>query len=389
MKKRLAVLSLAALMILGLTACGETGDSSAEEPDAGIAVQVQQIEASDVSTENIVSGTVTADNEQSVFVSAAAKCTEVYVEAGDTVTAGQPICRLDLSSTIANRNAAEISYASTVQSYNDQKAILDKQVALAQKAASDTKALFELGAVSQNDVDQAEIAALTAVASRKTALAQLEAGMQTGKASLDQLDTALENVDAEGNVVAPISGTLVSLSAVKDSFVSSSMPVATVDGVDEMKVSVSVSEALVPKLSIGDEAGISVSSIGKTFTGVIRAVEKAASQQTKLYTVTLDVPAGVDGLLTGMFADVTFRTDTVANAVTVPTEAILTDSEGQYVFVVADDGASVVRADVTTGLTGSGVTEITSGVEAGQSIVTVGQSYLKDGDPVRIVSGEE
>ena len=37
---------------------------------------------------------------------------------------------------------------------------------------------------------------------------------------------------------------------------------------------------------------------------------------------------------------------------------------------------------------GSGVTEVTSGLTAGQQLVTVGQSYLSDGDPVRIVSGE-
>ena len=44
--------------------------------------------------------------------------------------------------------------------------------------------------------------------------------------------------------------------------------------------------------------------------------------------------------------------------------------------------------EVATGLTGSGVTEVTSGLSAGQQLVTVGQSYLSDGDPVRVVSGE-
>ena len=45
--------------------------------------------------------------------------------------------------------------------------------------------------------------------------------------------------------------------------------------------------------------------------------------------------------------------------------------------------------EVTTGLTGNGVTEVTSGLSAGQQLVTVGQTYLTDGTPVRIVSGEE
>jgi len=43
--------------------------------------------------------------------------------------------------------------------------------------------------------------------------------------------------------------------------------------------------------------------------------------------------------------------------------------------------------EVTTGLTGSGVTEILSGLKEGQQLVTVGQAYLAEGEPVRIVSG--
>ena len=48
-----------------------------------------------------------------------------------------------------------------------------------------------------------------------------------------------------------------------------------------------------------------------------------------------------------------------------------------------------VAIAVTTGLIGSGVTEVTSGLTEGEQRVTVGQAYLSDGDPVRVVSGEE
>ena len=71
----------------------------------------------------------------------------------------------------------------------------------------------------------------------------------------------------------------------------------------------------------------------------------------------------------------------------VPTEAILTSKDVQYVFVVEGDTAKYV--EVTTGLTGSGVTEVTSGLTEGQQLVTVGQAYLSDGDSVRVVSGED
>ena len=340
-----------------------------------------------IASENKVSGQVSADNESTIMIASAAKCTAVYFSAGDLVQAGDILCTLELGSALAGYNAARISYSSAVQSYQDQKAILDKQVQLAADNVENTRALFEIGAASQLEVDQAELNYSTAVAGRNATLSQLEAGIQNAESGLEQLDLALENVDSAGNVVAPISGTLVTMNAVENSFISNSLPLAVIDGADQMKVTVSVSEALVPKLSIGDLADVSVSAADQSFTAAIRSVERAANFQTKLYTVTLVVPAEVPGLLTGMFADVTFRTDVSENALVVPTEAILTSGETQYVYVVEDSAARYV--EVSTGLTGSGVTEVVSGLKEGQQLVVVGQAYLHDGDAVRIVTGED
>ena len=378
---------LAAAMTLALTACGSKEPEEETPAAEGIAVQVQTVTANTISTENKVSGQVSADNASTILIASAAKCTAVYKNAGDQVQAGEKICTLDLGSTLSGYNAARISYQAAVQSYQDQKSILDKQVSMAQDNVNNTKALFEIGAASQLEVDQAELNYENAVAGRNSALSQLEAGIQNAKSGVEQLDTALDNVDANGNVLAPQSGTLVTMNAVEGSYISNSMPLVVIDGADQMKVTASVSEALVPKLTVGDKAEVSVSAADATFTATIRSVERAASMQTKLYTVVLTVPADVGGLMSGMFADVTFRTDTAENTIVVPTEAILTSNHVQYVFVVEDGAAKYV--EVTTGLTGSGVTEITTGLTEGEQLVTVGQAYLNDGDPVRVVSGEE
>ena len=384
-RNRITALVLTAALALSLTACG--GKEAAEEaPAAGTAVQVVTVAQDSIATENKVSGKVSADNESTIMVATSAKCTAVYANAGDEVSAGDIICTLDLGSTLSSYNAATISYNSSVQSYQDQKAVFDAQINLYQKNVDDLKALFEIGAASQVEIDQAELQLKSAIATRNSTLSQLEAGMQSYKSNVEQLSTALENVDSKGNVIAPISGTLVTMNAVENSFVSTSMPVAVIDGADQMKVVVSVSETLVPKLAAGDTADVYVSSIDQSFTATIRSVERAANVQTKLYTVTLGIPADVTGLLSGMFADVTFHTDVSENTIVVPTEAILTSNDVQYVYVVENDTARYV--EVTTGLTGSGVTEITSGLTAGQQLVTVGQAYLADGDPVRIVTGE-
>lgn len=386
--RKTAALLPALALALALTACGgEAARDGDENPEAaGVAVQVETVAQDTIAAENRVSGKISADNETVIMIASTAKCTAVYFEAGDQVEAGDILCTLELGSALANYNAARIGYNGAVQSYNDQKAVLDKQVQLAADNVSNTRALFEIGAASQLEVDQAELNYSNAVAGRNSALTQLESGIQSAKSGLEQLDTALENVDADGNVIAPMAGTLVTMSAVENSFISNSMPLAVIDGPDQMKVSVSVSEALVPKITIGAQADVYVSAVDESFSAVIRSVEQAANVQTRLYTVTLTVPADVGGLLSGMFADVTFFTDVSQNAVVVPTESILTSGGVQYVYVVEDGTARYV--EVTTGLTGNGVTEVTSGLAAGQQLVTVGQAYLHEGDPVRVVSGE-
>ena len=378
MKQKTISLLLALALVLSLAGCEKEEMVTAP---AGVAVQVQTVEAQDIASENTVSGQVTAGSETSVYVTATAKCTAVYVEAGDAVKAGDVICSLDMESSLAQYRAAEIGYTSAASSYSAQKDILDRQVALYEKNWNDTKALFEIGAASQSEVDQMELQYLSTKAQRDSTLAQLEASMQSAKSSYEQLALAMENIDSHGNVIAPVDGVLASLTASEGGMVSPSYAVAVIDGAEQMKVTVMVSEALGPKLAIGDTVTVRVSAAD----AVIRSVEKTANQVTKLYTVTVTVPAEVEGLLSGMFADVTFHTAVSESAVVVPSEAILTSSDRQYVFIVENDTAK--RVDITTGLTGSGMTEVTSGLDAGEQLVTVGQQYLSDGDAVRVVEG--
>lgn len=382
--KRIGALLAAAA--LTLTACGAQTETPEETAAGGVAVEVEAVVRDTMAAESRVSGSVASDDEATVMVAASAKCTAVYAEAGDAVSQGDILCTLDLGSTLASRDAARISYNAAVQSYQDQKVVLDEQVDLCAKTVSDLEALLAIGAASQLELDQARLQLQTAQATRNATLSQLEAGVETAKSGLEQLETALEDVDGAGNVVAPMSGTLVTMNAVENAFVSNTMPVAVIQGADAMKVTVSVAETLVAKIAAGDEAEVYVSAVDQRFTAAVRSVEQAAGQQTRLYTVTLEVPAEAAGLRSGMSAEVTFRTDVVPDTVVVPSQAVLTSGGVSYVYTVEDDTARYV--EVTTGLVGDGVTEITSGLSGGEMLVTVGQSYLADGDAVRIVGGE-
>lgn len=398
MSKKLLALLLAVLSVLALVSCGGNETQETTLP-AGVAVQVSTVERRDVATENKVSGTVTSDDETSIYVATTAKCTAVYFEAGDTVEKGDIICTLDLGSTLASYNAAKISYDSSAASYSQQREVFDqqleiydKQIALYEKTLSDTKALFEIGAASQLEIDQAELQLesaqlqrLSAVAQRDSTLAQLRAGMESYRSNLEQLGLIMDDVDSQGNVIAPANGMLASLTATEGGYVSANYPVAVISDAEQMKVTVYVSEALVPKLAIGDAAHVSIAAANAEFTGVIRSVERTANMQTKLYAVVLSVPGDVTGLISGMFADVTFYTESSAGAIAIPSEVIQTSNGVQYVYVV--ENGTAVYTPVTTGLTGDGVTEVISGLSAGQQLVTRGQQYLSDGDAVRIVGG--
>jgi multidrug efflux pump subunit AcrA (membrane-fusion protein) len=110
---------------------------------------------------------------------------------------------------------------------------------------------------------------------------------------------------------------------------------------------------------------------------------------THLYGVKIAVPPSMgQRMLSGMFAEVTFFTDNQSDVVIVPTEAIQTGVDGSYVYILDADNIAH-RVTVETGLVGDGVTEVTSGLAGGEALVTVGQFYLADGSPARVVVPQE
>ena len=133
----------------------------------------------------------------------------------------------------------------------------------------------------------------------------------------------------------------------------------TIVGAGKTEGSMDAGNLLKPKLARGDEVDVSISALNVQLVGSIKQLERSASMQTKLYNVTISIDEDVDGLLPGMFADVSFRTDTSANAIVIPTEAILTSNGVQHVFVVENNAARYV--------------EITAGLNEGDAVLVPGQ----------------
>jgi membrane fusion protein (multidrug efflux system) len=124
---------------------------------------------------------------------------------------------------------------------------------------------------------------------------------------------------------------------------------------------------------------------GKTFKGKISLVypDLDTRMRTRTAEVTLDYPVA---LIPGMFARLRMVMETVAEAVTVPGDAVLVLPNGEKVAYVLKDGKAQRRV-VQTGLEASGRVQIVSGVQPGETVITAGNKKLKDGMEVKIQVG--
>ena len=98
--------------------------------------------------------------------------------------------------------------------------------------------------------------------------------------------------------------------------------------------------------------------------------------------VTLEVPAGDNGLRPGMFAAVRLITGVHPATLVVPKQALILETDADDVLLF-DDGL-VRRARVELGYSEGDRVEIVSGLRDGDQVITVGQEGLKDGQSVRL-----
>jgi membrane fusion protein (multidrug efflux system) len=98
--------------------------------------------------------------------------------------------------------------------------------------------------------------------------------------------------------------------------------------------------------------------------------------------VEINIPNNDHALTPGMFANVDLIIDTHPNALTIPSNAILRDDEGYYIYTVQNDTARRVR--VTTGSEEASRLEIRSGLDSIPLVITTGQQFVRNGGPVLV-----
>ena len=118
-------------------------------------------------------------------------------------------------------------------------------------------------------------------------------------------------------------------------------------------------------------------------TGVISFLDNTVDTATGTIKLKGTFPNQARRLWPGQFANVSLTLYNLQNAVVVPSTAVQTGQQGQFVFTIGQDGTAELRP-VVAGITFEGWTVISQGVKPDESVVTDGQMRLAPGAKVEV-----
>jgi HlyD family secretion protein len=327
------------------------------------------------------SGYVTARRQATVSSKVTGKVTDIFIEEGMQVKAGQELARLDAA------------YAS-------------RGLALAQAEAQAARSALEETRVrireAQLDFDRAERLAQSEISSRSDldrARAQLDAARARLAAQSDQLSTAQRQVDLQRQSVddtvirAPFDGIVVSKDAQPGEMISpvsagggfTRTGICTIVDMASLEIEVDVNEAYINRVHPNQrvEATLDAYPDWKIPAHVITAVPTADRQKATV-KVRIAFDQRDQRVLPDMGVKVAFITDQPAAAATpaveVPKSAVRRDGEQDIVFVVKEN--KVERRAVKVAGTQGDVVRLATGVTDGEQVVVEGPA-LVDGDRVK------
>lgn len=226
---------------------------------------------------------------------------------------------------------------------------------------------------------EAAKAATTATLYPTTANTLLSLQAQAEVARIRSEIAALEQKIAAMTLRAPVGGTIVSMAAVVGQPIPSADAIIIDSG--SRGVTIQIPEADIAALSVGQPASVGVTALGMTLTGTVVTIGEtvAAGGDTIVsFPVRIGLERAPAQLRAGMSAQVSITIASADGVVTVPSTAIGGSSAGRWVAVLSPDGTVATRG-VTVGLVDDTVAEITSGLTAGEVVVTGTTSTATDG----------
>ena len=185
------------------------------------------------------------------------------------------------------------------------------------------------------------------------------------RAELEETLLELLTIQRDGAVLAQMDGSVYSVDHTEDT----ATAVVTLSADEKMSVTISVDEADILSLELGQTVTVSVSSVSEdTFEGTLTEIDRTSSS-SGTYSAVIEV-AKAEGMLSGMTASVSVRIEGVDDAILIPIEAVHKTSDGAYVYTSYNEEYQEYggKVDVVTGLENSTYVEIKSGLQVGDTV---------------------
>lgn len=196
----------------------------------------------------------------------------------------------------------------------------------------------------------------------------------------DQIDRIIESGEVQRTITmnAPASGIVLEKQVVLGQAIQPGEMLYRIADLGEVWVDVALREQDAAAVRAGSRASIELASYpGRSLTGRVSYVYPLLDSLARTVRARVEVPNAERLLKPGMYATITLTTP-ARQALTVPSSAVLETGESTLVFMDMG-GGQLMPMDVVTGRTAGDYTEIVSGLEPGQRVVTSAQ-YLLDSE---------
>ena len=352
---------------------------------APIRVSVTKVERGlvEASVSNTRAGTVKACRRAKLAPPTGGQIAHMLVKKGQRVKSGQVLLELWNNDLQAQERLA-LEQLSTTQAQSDQACV---QATLAEKEAERAAQLKARGFISAEGVDQKISAAKVSRAGCDVAHSQIDQSRSRLAVARAGLQRMVLRAPFDG-IVADVSGELGEYATPSPPGI---LTLPAIDLIDDrcMFVSAPIDEVDAAEINVGQAVRITLDAIkGKSFAGKVRRVapyvlEVEKQARTVEVEAVFTEPASAENLLVGYSADVEIVYASHDQVLRIPTPALL---EGKRVLLYRTDGVLEDRT-VVIGLANWEYTEITSGLNEGDQIVTsLDQAGVKTGARVKLES---
>jgi membrane fusion protein (multidrug efflux system) len=289
-----------------------------------------------------LSGSIEADEQIEIHTEVSGIVESINFSEGGRVSQGQPLLRINDAELQAQ--LAQAQTRNNLAAENERRA----------------KLLLEKEAISQEEYDIASADFRTA-----------ESQIQLIKAQLSK--TVIR---------APFSGRIGLRNISKGSYVTPATVIAQLVNTNRLKVSFSIPEKYANRVKVNNQVKFNFQGVQGEFTAKIYATEPAVEANTRTLLVKAITTNNSDNIIPGTFANIIFPLETLENGLLVPAEALIPVQNGKKLFVMKNGSANEVM--VETGARTDEDVLITSGIQAGDTVLTSGVMSLRNGSKVNV-----